>query len=178
MYATIGIPFSLCPNRKPYWYANAGPIYIRNPLTLDETNYKLYLSDTGLLFTLAFRDNKAAVNGIYSAILDGKMNLNEGMFFENTIAQELVSTGHRLLFAIFRTEESQKYQEVDFIIGFGSKFIPIESKSAQSGSHKSLDRMMKRYSGKIDRAYVIHSKNLRVDGKTVYVPIYMTEFIE
>ncbi len=31
---------------------------------------------------------------------------------------------------------------------------------------------------KVDRAYVIHSKNLRVDGKVVYIPIYMTMFHE
>ena len=47
----------------------------------------------------------------------------------------------------------------------------------KSSSHKSLDVFMEAYGRKVDRAYVIHSKNLRVDGKVVYIPIYMTIFL-
>ncbi len=36
---------------------------------------------------------------------------------------------------------------------------------------------MIKYSPKIEKAYVIHSKNLRTDGKIVYLPVYMTMFL-
>ncbi len=58
-------------------------------------------------------------------------------------------------------------QEIGVVVEFGEK----------SSSHKSLDVFMETYGRKVDRAYVIHSKNLRVDGKVVYIPIYMTMFL-
>ncbi|MCQ2079319.1 MAG: AAA family ATPase [archaeon] len=147
-------------------------------LTLDEENFKLYLSDTGLLFTMVFQNNVGDPDEIYAAILDDKMNLNEGMFFENMVAQTLSSTGHKLYFSKFRTKESSNLQEVDFLIPRLDRLIPVEVKSARSGAHASLDRFMEKHSKKVEKAYVIHSKDLRVDGKIVYIPIYMTGFVE
>jgi hypothetical protein len=65
----------------------------------------------------------------------------------------------------------------NFIIADSRKIIPIGSKSATSSKHASLDRFMIKYSPKIEKAYVIHSKNLRTDGKIVYLPVYMTMFL-
>lgn len=66
---------------------------------------------------------------------------------------------------------------MDFIIPKGKKIIPLEVKSGVSSRHRSLDIFMERYGKRIDRAYVIHSKDLKVDGKLVYIPIYMTMLI-
>ena len=44
--------------------------------------------------------------------------------------------------------------------------------------HSSLDKLMERYGNRIGEAFVIHSKDLRVDGNIVYVPIYMMPFIK
>ncbi len=45
---------------------------------------------------------------------------------------------------------------IGVVVEFGEK----------SSSHKSLDVFMETYGRKVDRAYVIHSKNLRVDGRS------------
>ncbi len=146
-------------------------------LFLDELDFKLYMADTGLLFTRMIGSNVASRDEIYRDMLDGRMNINGGMFFENMVAQELVCTGHELIFSKFKTNESERYQEVDFLISDGSKVTPVEVKSSISTRHVSLDRFMAKYSDHTDRAYVIHGKDLRKDDNIVYLPIYMTMFI-
>lgn len=143
-------------------------------LTIDEMTFKLYLLDTGLLITAAFRRNIADRKELYGKLLNNKLNVNKGMFFENMIAQELVMSGHELTFSKFMTTETSNPQEVDFIIASMGKVIPIESKSGRSSEHVSLDRFMEKYSDKVKGAYVVHSKDLRVDGDITYIPIYMT----
>ena len=36
---------------------------------------------------------------------------------------------------------------------------------------------MEKYSDWVDRAFVVHSKDLRVDGNITYIPIYMAMFL-
>ena len=144
---------------------------------LDEMSFKMYMADTGLLMTSAFRFNVGTKEGIYSSLLNGKMNVNRGMFFENMIAQELVMTGHGLTYAKFEHEESTQLQEVDFVIADGNKVIPLESKSGYSSVHRSIDGFMDKFADRMERAYVIHSKDLRVDGNVIHLPIYMTMFL-
>ena len=55
--------------------------------------------------------------------------------------------------------------------------IPLEVKSSSSTRHRSLDLFKDKYRSRIDRTYVIHGKDLRVDGDVVYIPIYMTMFL-
>ena len=138
---------------------------------------KLHLADTGLLITASFMENVANRNQLYRDLLKGKMNVNRGMFFENMIAQELVMTGHGLTYAKFEHEESTQLQEVDFMIADGNKVIPLESKSGYSSVHKSLDRFMDKFADRMEKAYVIHSKDLGVNGDVIYLPIYMTMFL-
>ena len=157
-------------------YRNSDPGPALN-LNLDEHTFKIYMADTGLLVTSSLDSNVGDRDEIYRNILKNKMNINKGMFFENAVAQTLVSTGHKLVFSKFSVENSTNMQEVDFIITDGKKIIPIETKSGNSGRHVSLDRFMEKFSSRVKTAYVVHSKDLRVDGKIVYIPIYMTMFL-
>jgi hypothetical protein len=146
-------------------------------LSLDENTFKIYMLDTGLLVTASFISNTGKPDDIYTDILNNRMGINRGMFFENMIAQELVSSGHRLIFSRFESKDSVHAQEVDFLIADGGKVTPVESKSGVSGRHISLDRFMKKYSKHTDIGYVVHTKDLRVDGKIMYIPIYMAMFL-
>jgi Predicted ATPase (AAA+ superfamily) len=157
-------------------YRNSDPGPALN-LNLDEYTFKIYMADTGLLITASFDSNVGDRDDICKDLLKNKMSINKGMFFENMVAQTLVSTGHDLVFSRFMTEGSTNMQEVDFIIADGKDIIPVEAKSADSGKHVSLDRFMEKFSSRIKVAYVVHSKDLRVDGKIVYIPIYMTMFL-
>ena len=65
-------------------------------LTESDTYIKCYLGDTGLLVSHAFDENELLEDEVYKQILDGKLGLNEGMLYENVIAQMLTANGHRL----------------------------------------------------------------------------------
>ena len=143
----------------------------------DEMGFKLYMADTGLLFTAAFESNIGDRDEIYSLILKDKLSVNQGMFFENVVAQELRSSGRELLYSRFKTKDTVNTQEVDFIMASGSRIIPLEVKSSASNRHVSLDRFIEKYSKRVKQAYVIHTKDLRVDGMITYVPAYMISLI-
>ena len=114
---------------------------------------------------------------LYDDLLRGRLNVNLGMVFENMVAQELTMTGHSLVFAKFEHDDSNYLQEVDFVIPEGGKVIPVECKSGVSTRHVSLDRFLNKYGKSVKHAYVVHGKDLRVDGDITYIPIYMTMFI-
>ena len=69
-------------------------------LNEDRTYVKCYMGDTGLLISHTFDENEISDNELYKEILLGKLSINEGMFYENTIAQMLVASGHKLFFYI------------------------------------------------------------------------------
>lgn len=144
---------------------------------VDETAFKLYMADTGLLITSAFMSNSGDRDEIYRALVSGKLSINKGMFLENAVAQALVASGHNPGFGRFEDQIERKSYEVDFLIADSGRVIPIEVKSGQSAKHASLDRYVDRYGKWIDQAYVVHTKDLRVDGDLTYIPAYMAMFI-
>ena len=102
----------------------------------DRTYVKCYLGDTGLLLSHAFDENEILENEVYMQILNDKLSINEGMLYENVIAQMLVANGHRLYFYTHYSYEKHRNDiEVDFIISNNSKLkykmYPIEVKSEE-----------------------------------------------
>lgn len=144
---------------------------------VDESMFKLYMADTGLLITSTFMSNSGDRDEIYRALVSGKLSINKGMFLENAVAQALVASGHNPGFGRFEDQIERKSYEVDFIIADSGRVIPIEVKSGQSSKHASLDRYIDKYGKWIDQAYVVHTKDLRVDEDLIYIPVYMTLFI-
>lgn len=144
----------------------------------DELSFKIYMADTGLLFTAAFEAN-VAKSEICTKFLSGRMSSNNGMFFENVVAQEMVSAGRRPIFTKFEFKDPTNPQEVDFLLVDGDIITPVEVKPSYSKAHRSLDRFREKFSasGRIGTGYVIHTKNLEVDGDTVYIPAYMTSVL-
>lgn len=59
---------------------------------------KLYMADTGLLVSHAFDEEMMASGKVYRKLLLGKLEFNEGMVFENMVAQMLTASGHKLYF--------------------------------------------------------------------------------
>lgn len=55
----------------------------------------------------------------------------------------------------------------------GFKLCPIEVKSAGYSTHKSLDEFCQKYSHRIGNRYLVYTKDLRQDEKTLMVPVYM-----
>lgn len=146
-------------------------------MDLDRRKIKTYLFDTGMLISKTVKDNKKEKNQLYKSLIFGKLSINEGMFFENMVAQELVFNNHELFFYVFKNGVSNKTNEIDFLLSDGKYVIPVEVKSSYSKKHASLDNFLKKYNERCKCAYVIHDKDLEVDGKIIYIPIYMTMFL-
>ena len=148
-------------------------------LNASETYIKCYLCDTGLLLSHAFNENELLENEVYKQILTDKLSLNEGMLYENAIAQMLTACGHKLYFYTRYSEEKHRNDiEIDFLISNNSKLkyksFPIEVKSGKRYTTKSLLRFKEVFGKRIGGAYIIHPKNLMVKDDIICIPPYMT----
>ena len=148
-------------------------------LNEDRTYIKCYLGDTGLLVSHAFSEKEITDGELYKQILHDNMGINEGMLFENAIAQCLVAKGYPLFFYThYNAEKHRNDIEVDFIISNGSKIkpkiFPIEVKSGKRYTTDSLERFMVKFSNRIGNGYIIHTKNLSVKNNIICIPSYMT----
>lgn len=148
-------------------------------LTESDTYIKCYLGDTGLLVSHAFDENELLEDEVYKQILSGKLGINEGMLYENVIAQMLVSNGHRLFFYTHYNEEKKRNDiEIDFLISNNSKtkykLFPIEVKSGTRYSTTSLLRFREKYKSRIGECYIIHPRNLTMSDNIICIPPYMT----
>ena len=118
------------------WLNDAGMVNICSCLNFpelplkgnyDETKYKLYFADSGLLVAMldeeAQEDLRANKNlGVY-----------KGALYENVVGEALVKAGYQLYY--YKREDSTLEQ--DFFVRTASALIPVEVK-AQRGTAKSL----------------------------------------
>ncbi len=149
-------------------------------LTENRSYVKCYMGDTGLLVSHAFDENELSDGELYREILLDKLSINEGMLYENAIAQMLTSNGHKLYFYTHYNDEKHRNDiEIDFLFSNNSKLkykmYPIEVKSTQRYTVTSLIRFKEKFKSRIGDSYVIHPKNLfvREDG-IICLPAYMT----
>ena len=148
-------------------------------LNEDRTYVKCYMNDTGLLISATFNENEISDGELYREILHGKLTTNEGMFYENVIAQMLVAAGHKLFFYVrYNPVKHRNDIEIDFLLSNNSKLkykiYPIEVKSSTRYAIKSLERFDEIFRERIGGNYVIHPKNLKKEENTLYLPAYMT----
>lgn len=148
-------------------------------LNESDTYIKCYMGDTGLLVSHAFDENELLEDEVYKQILAGKLGINEGMLYENMIAQMLTANGHRLFFYTHYNEEKKRNDiEIDFILSNNSKtkykMYPIEVKSGTNYSIESLLRFREKYKSRIGECYIIHPRNLTVKDDILCIPPYMT----
>ena len=145
-------------------------------LTADKTRYKMYLADTGLFVTLAFWDKDFIENVIYEKLLSDKLKANLGYVYENVVAQMLKASGNELYYHTFPSQNKHNY-EVDFLLSRGNKILPIEVKSSNYLSHKSLDEFVKKYSSRVTDRIMLYTKDYQKDGETLCLPVYFTPML-
>ena len=116
-------------------------------------------------------------NIIYEKLLSDKLSSDMGYVYENLVAQMLVASGNKLYYYTFPHATSHKSYEVDFLLSRGKKIYPIEVKSSGYNTHKSLDEFCAKYSDRIDKRYLLYTKDLKKDGQTLLLPIYMTPLL-
>ena len=147
------------------------------PLHEDSDRYKMYLNDTGLFITLAFRDKDITENVIYQKLLNDKLSADLGYVYENVVAQMLKASGNELFYHTWPTESGKHNYEIDFLLSRGSKVYPIEVKSSGYKTHASLDAFMKKYPERTAQGYLLYTKDMRKDSRILLTPVFMTMFL-
>ena len=146
-------------------------------LEKDTGRYKLFLSDVGLFVTLAFKDKNYTENVIYNKLLSNKLEANLGYVYENVVAQMLISKGNNLFYYTMESGTSNHLYEVDFLITERDKICPIEVKSGNYRTHKSLDLFSDKFRRCIRDKYVVHIKDYKWENGIHYIPVYMVPFL-
>ena len=176
------------------WLADAhlvNPCYLCNDpnvgyrLHANSSFLKCYLADTGLLVSLAFDDGPELLD-VHKDIQFGRVSVNKGMFVENVIAQQLYARGHSLFYYSWDEPPREdggrpRPREIDFLMTRGysdaagkPRVCPIEVKSSKAYSTVSLDDFARHFSTRTGDEYVLHPKQLKVEGKRQYLPLYMS----
>lgn len=137
----------------------------------------MFMNDTGLFITLAFKDKEITENVIYQKLLSDKLSADLGYVYENIVAQMLKASGYDLFYHTWPTNSGKHNYEVDFLISRGNKICPIEVKSSGYKTHVSLDEFKKKFSSRISDSYLIYTKDLRKDGDTLLIPAFMTPYL-
>ncbi len=142
--------------------------------------------------SFGFRPNRSAQD----AILRAKSYIDEGYAyavdldlskFFDTLNQEILTDVIReTLKDKALIELIKRFVKADAVLADGLRVgteegtthgVPLRPILANTHLDR-FDKLMERYGNRIGEAFVIHSKDLRVDGNIVYVPIYMMPFIK
>jgi len=152
-------------------------------LNRDNSSFKMYMGDTGLLISHAFDENGLVSEEIYKKLLFGKLEVNEGMVFENVVAQMLAANGHSLYFYSnsSRTDRESR-MEIDFLISKSKttnkhNISPLEVKAGKNYTLSSINKFRRKYTEHLHTAFVLHTADLNEKDGIVYLPVYMTPLI-
>ena len=147
----------------------------------EQPTLKCYMADTGLLVTHALSDRRITSDDVYRSILLDKLGINEGMFAENIVAQSLTAAGHTLYFySRSSRDNAADRMEIDFLTigdGLKAKVCPIEVKSKRSYSLTSMNKFKAKFGKRVGRQYILHTKNLSIDGERLFLPIYLAGYL-
>lgn len=127
-----------------------------------EENFKVYLSDIGLLRKLA-------------KISSQEILLNKNMIYKGVLAENYIA---QILYA--KTREIYYWQlgsmyEVDFLINIDGDIIPIEVKASDNVTSKSLKYYIERY--KPEYSIRISTKNFGFENNIKSIPLYSAHLL-
>ena len=125
---------------------------------INEDNFKLYLSDVGLLTTL--------LEIKYEDIMLNKDFMYKGIIVENYVATELIRSNTLYYW------QSENKAEIDFLIYNKNGIIPIEVKANINNNSKSLNYYMDKY--KPPYAIRVSSRNFGYENNIKSIPLYAT----
>lgn len=158
------------------WLKEAGvalPVYCAQepviPLLLSKSTnlFKLFSSDVGLLASMY-------ADGIQLKILNKEKDMNFGAIYENAIAQELKAQDFDLYYF-----QSKKQGEIDFLIEYHGKILPIEVKSGKAYTrHQALDNVLSNEQYGIDEAIVFCNENIQMKSGVFYCPVYLAGMLK
>lgn len=131
----------------------------------DLSAFKIYMNDVGLLRNMANLDSRIVIEG------DRLFEEFKGAFTENYVLNMLTTKFDKVpnYFAFDR-------HEIDYIIQYQNKIIPIEVKANKSINNVSLTRYNEKY--KNDLSIRFSMRNLSKDGNIINIPLFMIEYVD
>ena len=130
----------------------------------DESYFKIYMLDTGLLLAMfGFEMKEAFINNTLSGPIKGGI-------YENIISTMLLQNGHNLYY--YKPMENN--QEIEFLIEKNGKIRPIEVK-ARNGATVSLNSFIENFHPEI--AYKFIEGNIGRMGNKLSLPHYFAMFL-
>ena len=105
---------------------------------------------------------------VYRHVLLGDADVNEGMLAENAVAQQFVASGHDLYFYSKWAPTAEDRMEVDFLL-----VKPYPDAAIKRYTTKSLDKFKLKFGKRVGERYILHPRQLAVDGDIVKLPLYM-----
>lgn len=131
---------------------------------------KLYLNDVGMLTGILYRNN-------IKPVMDSECSVNLGSVYESVVAMELAAHGHKLFYY-----DNKKNGEVDFLIDdyYALSAMAIEVKSGKDYTvHSALNRLLENIDYRLEKGMVLsNSREVRQDGKVLYMPVYYVMFLD
>lgn len=107
-------------------------------------------------------------------LLTQNSSLNAGGIFENVVAQELQAKGFSLYYY-----NSNRLGELDFVIEYNNRPLPIEVKSGKDYTiHSAMNQCLANRDYNMNEGFVFANCNVSQKGNITYLPIYMTMFLE
>ena len=110
-------------------------------------------------------------------VLDDIRSINLGSVYENVVAQELRTHGHKLFYY-----DNRKQGEVDYLIDNHTTMgaHPIEGKSGKDYTeHSALNNLLKNPEYNVHAATVIsNERKVYQEGKVTYMPVYFVMFMQ
>ncbi|MDE7282120.1 MAG: DUF4143 domain-containing protein [Lachnospiraceae bacterium] len=141
----------------------------KSPLNNTQKNnlFKLYLADSGLLCTML-------PENVQFEVLQNNLEINMGSILENTLAQILAANGF-----VLRYYNEKNKGELDFLIQKGKEVIPVEVRSENSyKEHSALDFVLSKKEWNLKEGIVFCDKNVEKNGAILYLPWYMSMFLQ
>lgn len=128
-----------------------------------DSEFKVYINDTGLLLALyGFATKQALLNGNLKGFAKGGI-------YENFVAETLVKSGYSLHY--YKPNDNS---ELEFVIERNGEVEPIEVKSGNTAT-KSLNQFIENFSPSV--AFKLISGNIGENERKISLPHYLTMFI-
>lgn len=130
----------------------------------DLSSFKIYMNDVGLLRKMANLDSRIVVEG------NKLFEEFKGAFTENYVLNMLCA-----IFDAVPNYFSFDRHEVDFVIQYKNRIIPIEVKASKLTNNISLTRYNEKLNNNLSIRFSMN--NLKKDGKILNIPLFLIEYI-
>ncbi|MDR1690477.1 MAG: AAA family ATPase [Candidatus Methanoplasma sp.] len=138
---------------------SADPSRLPLPLFADSTHFKIYLADVGIFRRMAGLDSTFEFGNAEG------LEQFKGAIVENYVLNEMICSNKEVPFYW----RSDGRAEVDFVIQYGGKAIPVEVKSGHRTDSKSLNEYLRKFD---PETAVIISMAAGEDGIIKKMPLY------